>query len=181
MVYLFLAEGFEEIEALCPIDIIRRAGIKITTVGIGSRTVVGAHGIAVVSDITDSEYVGNDAEMIILPGGMPGTLNLGKSDVCVTAIKDAVKNNVYVAAICAAPSILGNLGFLHNKNAVCYPGFEDMLLGANVLSDGVCQDGKIITAAGMGLAVEFSLKLVEALKGKDASERIYESIQAHRR
>lgn len=181
MVYLFLAEGFEEIEALCPLDILRRAGITVTTVGVGGKTVIGAHGISVISDITDAEYVGNDVDMIILPGGMPGTLNLGNSDVCISAIKNAVENDVYVAAICAAPSILGTHGVLKNKNAVCYPGFEAALKEANVLSTGVCCDGKIITAAGMGVAVEFALKLVEVLKDKDTSEKIYESIQAHRR
>lgn len=181
MVYMFLAEGFEEVEALCPLDIIRRAGVEIVTVGIGGKNVKGAHGITVVADITDEEFVGKDIDMVILPGGMPGTLNLSASDTCMSAVKKAYESNKYVAAICAAPSILGSLGMLEGKNAVCYPGFEDALAGAAVLTDGVCVDGNIITAAGMGVALEFGLKLVELLTDKALSDKIYNSVQAHRR
>lgn len=181
MVYMFLADGFEEIEALCPLDIMRRAGITVTTVGVSGNTVVGAHGIEVAADISASEFDTDDFDMIVLPGGMPGTLNLEGSDKCVGAINAAVRNEKYVAAICAAPSILGKMGILDGKNAVCYPGFEDELKGATVLDCGVCVDGRIITAAGMGVALEFGLKLVEVLLGKDAADKIFTSVQAHRR
>lgn len=181
MVYMFLADGFEEIEALCPLDIMRRAGITVTTVGVSGNTIVGAHGIEVAADITASEFDTDDFDMIVLPGGMPGTLNLEGSDVCINAVKAAVCNDKYVAAICAAPSILGKMGILDGKNAVCYPGFENELKGATVLDCGVCVDGRIITAAGMGVALEFGLKLVEVLLGKDAADKIFTSVQAHRR
>lgn len=181
MVYMFLAEGFEEVEALCPLDIMRRAGIEVVTVGVGGRNIVGAHGIEVVADIADSQFNAEKFEMIVLPGGMPGTLNLENSEVCVSAIKSAILSGSYIAAICAAPSILGKLGILRHKKAVCYPGFEDELEQATVLESGVCHDGAIITAAGMGVALEFGLKLVELLKGKDTADRIFTSVQAHRR
>ena len=180
MVYMFLADGFEEIEALCPLDILRRAGIEVTTVGIGRKNIIGAHSIEVVADITDSDFVCDGLEMVILPGGMPGTLNLEGSNTCKTAIEYAYKNEKYIAAICAAPSIIGKMGILQGKNAVCFPGFEGELKGADVKDIGVCTDGKIITAAGMGVAFEFGLRLVEVLRSKEAADRIYYSTQAHR-
>ena len=112
MVYMFLANGFEEIEALCPLDIMRRAGIDVTTVGVGGKIIVGAHGIEVSADITDIQFSDEDLDMIVLPGGMPGTLNLADSDICVEAIQKAALLGRYVAAICAAPSILGKLGLI---------------------------------------------------------------------
>ena len=130
MVYMFLATGFEEVEALAPLDLLRRAGVEIKTVGVGSKTIVGSHSIPVVTDMTDSEYCDESPEMIILPGGMPGTLNLDASETVHKAIKTAVANDAYVCAICAAPMILGKLGLLKGKNAVCYPGFEKDLEGA---------------------------------------------------
>ena len=181
MIYMFLANGFEEVEALTPLDLLRRAGADIKTVGIGSRSVEGAHGIAVMADLLDSEIEDLSAEMIILPGGMPGTLGLAESEIVKKALDIAVNNGSYIAAICAAPSVLGKYGILHGKTATCFPGFEDSMIGANCSTSGVCRDGKIITAAGMGVALEFGLALVEALYGKEKSDELFISTQAHRR
>ena len=178
MVYMFLAEGFEEIEALCPLDLLRRAGVEITTVGVGSKTVMGAHGIGVVADMTEDELYDFSADMIILPGGMPGTLNLNASDKVHKAIGEAVKNGSYIAAICAAPSILGELGLLRGKEAICYPGFEKKLDGAKISKKRVVADGKIITAAGMGVALDFGLALVELLCGKEEAEALRKGVIA---
>ncbi len=167
MIYLFLAEGFEEIEALTPVDMLRRAGKEIVTVGIGSKTVVGAHGIPVVADMSEEEFSDASPEMIILPGGMPGTLNLDASQTVHTAIDCALASNAYIAAICAAPTVLGKRGLLVGKKATCYPGMEDGLTGAILSEKTVVRDGRIITAAGMGAALAFSLELISALCGED--------------
>ena len=161
---MFLAEGFEEVEALAPLDLIRRAGLEIKTVGVGSKTVVGSHGIPVVADMTADELSNDAPDMVILPGGMPGTKNLDASETVHKAIADAVRNDAYVCAICAAPMILGKLGLVRGRTAVCYPGFEKYLDGATVSDKKVVRDGKIITAKGMGAAVEFGLAIVEALR-----------------
>lgn len=165
MIYMFLAEGFEEVEALAPLDLIRRAGLEIKTVGVGSKTVVGSHGIPVVADMTADKLSDDAPDMVILPGGMPGTKNLDSCETVHKAISDAVKNDAYICAICAAPMILGKLGLVRGKNAVCYPGFEEYLDGATIPNTKVVRDGKIITAKGMGAAVEFGLAIVSALKG----------------
>ena len=170
MVYMFIAEGFEEIEALCPLDLMRRAGIDVTTVGINGTTVTGAHGITVNTDISDTQFNYDAPEMIFLPGGMPGTLNLAASQTVIDAIRSAYNSNAYIAAICAAPSILGDLGMLNGKQAVCYPGFEDRLKGAYIPNSKVILDGKILTAKGMGAALEMGLKIVEIFRGKTVSE-----------
>jgi 4-methyl-5(b-hydroxyethyl)-thiazole monophosphate biosynthesis len=165
MIYMFLADGFEEIEALCPLDLIRRAGIEIKTVGVGSEFITGAHGITVRADLTDNEFEYDNVDMIFLPGGMHGTLNLAKSDTVVNAVKKADESGAYIAAICAAPSILGDMGLLRGKEAICYPGFEDRLTGATVPDLKVVLDGKILTAKGMGAALEMGLKIVELYRG----------------
>ncbi len=167
---MFIAEGFEEIEALCPLDIMRRAGLDVTTVGIGSRQITGAHKICVQTDITDSEYEKlseHSADMIFLPGGMPGTLNLANSRIVRDAIRLAQKEDKYIAAICAAPSILGDMGILEGKEAICYPGFEEHLLGAKLSVQKVVLDGRILTAAGMGVAVDMGLAIVEIFCGRE--------------
>lgn len=166
MVYMFLAQGFEEVEALAPLNLLRRAGVEIKTVGVGSKTVVGAHSIPVVADMIDSDFSDDKPGMVILPGGMPGTLNLDASEIVHRAIDAAVKNGTYLAAICAAPMILGKLGLLSGKEAICYPGFEEHLLGAKVSDKTVVNDGKVTTAKGMGVAIEFGLTLVALLKGE---------------
>ena len=170
MIYMFLAEGFEEVEALAPLDLIRRAGLEIKTVGVGSKVVVGSHGIPVVADITEDEFSDNAPDMVILPGGMPGTKNLDANATVHKAIADAVKNDAYLCAICAAPMILGKLGLLRGKNAVCYPGFEEYLDGAILPDKKVVRDGKLITAKGMGAAVEFGLSIVSALKDEKTAD-----------
>lgn len=178
MVYMFLAEGFEEIEALCPLDLLRRAGVDIKTVGIGSKNICGAHGIGVVADMSDNEIFNSAADMIILPGGMPGTLNLEASAVVSDAIDAAISSGSYIAAICAAPSILGKRGLLAGKEAICYPGFEDKLLGAKISEKRVVVDGKIITAAGMGVALEFGLSLVAILCGEEKADALRKGVIA---
>lgn len=173
MIYLFLAEGFEEIEALTPVDVLRRAGLELKTVAVGdSKTVRGAHGIEVVADILESELENDVPEAIILPGGMPGTTNLEESATVIDTLMRAIINNSLVCAICAAPSILGIMGYLKNKNATCYPGFEQYLDGATLVNERVVRDGNIITAKGMGCAAEFALLIVESLCGKEKADEI---------
>lgn len=176
MIYMFLAEGFEEVEALAPLDIIRRAGLEIKTVGVGSKTVIGSHGIPVTADITVDEFSDAAPDMVILPGGMPGTKNLDANETVHKAIADAVKNGAYLCAICAAPMILGKLGLLVGKKATCFPGFEEYLAGAIVTGQKVAVDGRIITAKGMGAAVEFGLAIVAALKDETTANELAKAI-----
>ncbi len=182
MVYMFLAEGFEEIEALCPLDLLRRAGVKVMTVGVGGKVIRGSHGIEVIADITTYEAMAllskNPADMVILPGGMPGTLNLQANETVNAFISYAKDNGKYLAAICAAPSILGELHLLEGKEATCYPGFEDKLLGAKISDKKVARDGKFITAKGMGVSLEFALTLVEVLCGKEKADELFTAVQA---
>lgn len=177
MIYVFLAQGFEETEAIAPIDILRRCGKEVVTVGIGDNIIKGSHGIAVVTDTEDKLIeLNGDLEMIVLPGGMPGTLNLENSPVVQSAIDYCTANDLYIGAICAAPSILGHKGLLRGKRAVCYTGFEPQLEGAEVVDEPAVIDGKIITARGAGAAVEFGLKLAEALISKERSEKMGEAL-----
>ncbi|MBQ8623502.1 MAG: DJ-1/PfpI family protein [Oscillospiraceae bacterium] len=178
MVVCFLANGFEEIEALTPIDCLRRCGIDVLTVGVGSSVINGSHHIPVVCDTdTDSFEIPDNFEMLILPGGMPGTLNLEKSDVVQYAIDYCTSNNIPIAAICAAPLILGHKEVLEGKRATCYPGFEKDLIGAEVLDENVVADGDIITACGMGAALDFSLALVEKLVSKKRADELLKSLK----
>ncbi len=178
MIYMFLAEGFEEVEALAPLDLMRRAGLSVTTVGVGGKQITGAHGISVCADLADSEYSDPSPEMIFLPGGMPGTLNLSASRVVLDAIRAADEQGAYLAAICAAPSILGDLGLLKGKKATCYPGFEDRLQGALPTEEAVVWDGRILTAKGMGVAVEMGLAIVSMLCGKEKAEALRHAVIA---
>ena len=181
MIYMFIAEGFEEIEALYPLDIIRRAGLEVCTVGIGGRYVTGAHAITVMADISDTDFESlenKSADMIFLPGGMPGTLNLAKSDAVINAINRAIDENSYIAAICAAPSILGDMGLLNGRSAICYPGFEGRLTGAEISAQRVVLDGKILTAAGMGVALEMGLKIVEIFCGSEKASALRHAVIA---
>ncbi len=178
MVYLFLANGFEEIEALAPLDLLRRAGVEITTVGVGGEIIRGSHGIVVQADMPDAMYMDANPEMIILPGGMPGSKNLDESRIVDAALKTAARKGAYIAAICAAPFVLGKRGLLEGKEAICYPGFEKELTGARISDKKVVRDGKIITAAGMGVALEFGLALVAALKGEDVADGIRRAVLA---
>lgn len=178
MVYILLAEGFEEIEALCPLDLLRRAGVAAKTVSVTEKkTVTGSHDISVVADLTAENSL-SDIEMLVLPGGMPGAVNLDKSQFCDGLLRAAVKNGAYIAAICAAPMVLGRRGLLVNKEAVCFPGFEQELRGAKLSDRRVAVDGKIVTAVGMGAAVEFGCALVEILCGKETAEHICGAVLA---
>lgn len=172
MIYVFLADGFEEIEALTPVDLLRRCEKKVVTVGVGGKVITGSHGISVNADITTAEMVlGGDLEMIVLPGGMPGTLNLEKSEAVQAAVDFCEMRGIYIGAICAAPSILGHKGMLEGREAIAYPGFETQLEGAVISEHSVCQSGNIITAQGAGAAVPFALKLAEAVAGADEAAR----------
>lgn len=178
MIYLFLANGFEEVEALCPLDLLRRAGLAVTTVGVGGDVIVGAHGITVQADIPDTLFRDSKPDMIILPGGMPGTKHLDESRTVDTALRAASANGAYLAAICAAPMVLGKRGYLKGKEATCFPGFEEYLEGATLSKARVVTDGRTVTAAGMGVAMEFGLALVALLQGKDAAERLRSAVLA---
>lgn len=173
MVYLYLAEGFEEVEAFAPLDLLRRAGVDVRTVGVTGEFVRGSHGIEVRADLPISKAtLSNDLEMIILPGGMPGTKNLESSDAVAKAIEFASGRGIYIAAICAAPTILGSRGLLDGRYAICYPGMEKQLTDAVVLDKPVVVDENIITAKGMGVALEFGMKLCEILCGAEYARHL---------
>lgn len=172
MVYFFLADGFEEIEALCPVDLCRRAGIEVQTVSITEKKeVTGSHGITVLADLTAKDALG-DFDMIVLPGGMPGSKNLDASPVVENALAEAVKNDKYIAAICAAPMILGKRGLLSGKEAISFPGFEQYLEGATISENKIALDGRVLTGAGMGVSHDFGLKIVEIFCGKETAEKL---------
>lgn len=162
-----MADGFEEIEALAAVDILRRAGVNVKTVGIGGKAIRGAHNITVETDTQDCDF--DDIEAVVLPGGMPVTKNLEKSPAVKNAIEKAFKNGKIVAAICAAPSILGHMGILRGRKAVCYPGFEKDLEGAQVMHTQICENGQVITGNGPGAAFNFGLLVADRLK-KNAEE-----------
>jgi 4-methyl-5(b-hydroxyethyl)-thiazole monophosphate biosynthesis len=179
MIYMFLADGFEEVEALCPLDVLRRAGLEVTTVGIGKDTITGSHGITVQADIPDVLYRDSSPDMIILPGGMPGSTNLDESKTVDAALRAGARKGAFLCAIFAAPMVLGKRGYLEGKRAICYPGFEEYLKGATVNDgDTVVRDGNIITAKGMGVALDFGLELVRALKDDGTAEKIKASVFA---
>lgn len=172
MIYVFLADGFEECEALVPTDILLRAGFELKTVGVTGKNVKGSHSIEVVCDLTDKEITTDNLEAIILPGGMPGTLNLEKSNTVQKFIDYAYNNNLIIGAICAAPSILGHKGILKGKNATCFTGFEKDLIGAKVTGEPVEVSGNIITAYGAGAAFPFGFELLSKLTDEKTSENM---------
>ena len=178
MVYCFLADGFEETEAIAPVDMLRRAGVTVKTVGIGKSVITGSHGLSVICDLTDSEVrLTDELDGVILPGGMPGTLNLDASQAVHSAVDFAVSHQKLVCAICAAPSILGRKGLLSGKKAISLPGFEKELEGAIISKDPVVKDGVFITAKGAGVAFDFGLEIVAALVSRAKSDEIRSSIQ----
>lgn len=179
MVYCFLADGFEELEAIAPIDMLKRAGVEVITVGVTGKNVTGSHNITFVADITADEITLTDnLEAVILPGGMPGTINLEKSERVQQAIDFAAGNGRYLCAICAAPSILGHKGLLRERNATAFPGFEKDLEGANAEGDFVVTDGIFVTAKGAGVATEFGLEIVRLLVSEEKSNEIRKAIQS---
>lgn len=180
MVFVFLAEGFEEIEALAVVDVLRRAGQQVRTVGVGAMTVTGAHGIPVVCDMDAEDVIPEQISMLVLPGGMPGTRNLDACAKVHDCIDFAAANNRWIAAICAAPSVLGRKGLLRGRRAVCFPGFEDQLEGALLSQDSVCVDGHYVTARGMGVAVDFALELAALLTDRKQAQALRETIQCEK-
>ncbi len=177
MVYILLGTGFEEMEALAPLDLMRRAGISVMTVGVNGKTVYGGHGIGVEADITIEEMDLTDLEMIVLPGGLGGVASIRASKAAMDALQFAGENNKYVAAICAGPTVLADLHITDGKKAVCYPGCEAQMGNANILTHLPCvQDEKVITGASAGCAVSFGLKLIAALKGEEVAKEIGKQI-----
>ena len=174
--YVFLAEGFEEVEALTPVDILRRGGVTVKTVGIGAKTVTGSHGIPVVCDIAEEDVIPEEIDLMVLPGGIPGTPNLGASLTIQEGLAYAAQEDLWVGAICAAPSVLASLGLLQGRNATCHPLFEQQLTGAAVTHEGVTVDGNIITGRGLGSAIPFALELVKCLTDEATAEKIRAAI-----
>ena len=165
-VYVFLATGFEEIEALTPVDILRRGGVDVNLVSItGNEIVTGARGINVKADVLFEDLDKDAADMLVLPGGMPGTTNLMAYEPLMELVKTYNSKGKYVTAICAAPTIFGKIGLLSGKKATCYPGMEGDLTGADVKYESVVVDGNIVTSRGMGTALDFALKLLEINTG----------------
>lgn len=177
MFYVFLADGFEETEALTPVDMMRRAKLDVKTVGVTGCEVTGSHNITVKADISLCEVRQSDIDGVILPGGMPGTLNLEKSQGVIDAARYAYESGKIVAAICAAPSILGHLGFLENRRATCFPGFETELKGAEYTAAHTETDGNVITAKGAGCAVEFGNAIISKAVSKEAADKVVGDMQ----
>lgn len=173
MVYMLLGTGFEEVEAVTPLDILRRAGVEVLTVGVNGKTVYGSHNVGIEADITLEEMDLTVLEMIILPGGLGGVASVRASKPAMDALAFAHQNGKYVAAICAGPTVLADLEITDGKQATCYPGCEKDMGSAKVDSTVPCvQDGTVITGASAGCALPFGLKLVAALKGEEAAKTI---------
>lgn len=177
-VYIFLANGFEEIEGLTVVDLLRRAGIDITMVSVtGEMFITGSHQIMVKADALFDDLDYEDADMLVLPGGMPGTKNLSSHEGLDLLLRKFHSKGRKLSAICAAPSVLGSKGLLKGKNATCYPGFEDALLGAHIKNEGVVFDGNVITSKGLGTAMDFSFGLITSLKSEAVAAEIAKSSQ----
>lgn len=176
MVLIYLADGFEEMEALAPADLLRRAGKEVKLVGVNGKTVRGTHGIYVEADVLACDAKPEDAELVILPGGGPGYENLDNSAEVDKAVKYCYNNGIRLAAICAAPMVLGKRGVLSGKKATCYPGFEEYLTGAQNTGEGVVTDGLVTTAKSAGWSVDFGLELVKLLVSQDAADKLRSSL-----
>ncbi|MCF2597054.1 DJ-1 family glyoxalase III [Pseudoflavonifractor phocaeensis] len=173
MVYILLAPGFEEAEALVPADLLRRAGIETALTSLEGGFVTGGHQITVKADLTLDQVDLDRAEMLVLPGGGVGVRNLGESQAVADLIRRGAERDIPLAAICAAPTLLGRWGLLEGKQAVCYPGMEDQMTGARVCREsGVAEDVRLITGRAAGSAFDFGLKLVEALSGADKAQEV---------
>jgi 4-methyl-5(b-hydroxyethyl)-thiazole monophosphate biosynthesis len=177
MVYMLLGTGFEETEAIAPLDLLRRAGVQVHTVGVNGKTVYGGHGIGIEADITLGEMDLTQMDMVILPGGLGGVASVRASEAAMQALKFAWENDKFVAAICAGPTVLADLGITDGKNATCYPGCEDGMGSANILAGKACvRDGKLITGTSAGCATAFGLMLIAALKGQQVADTVAEQI-----
>ena len=174
---IFLADGFEEIEGLTVVDILRRAGVEIHMVSItGETKVTGSHGIEIKCDTCIGQENFSETELFVLPGGMPGTKNLGACKALTELLTASFETGKKLAAICASPRVLGDLGILKGKKACCYPGFEEHLTGAQVVFDQVAQDGNVTTSRGMGTAIPFALSLVSQLVSEEKAQELAQSI-----
>ena len=177
MVYVLLGTGFEEIEALAPVDLLRRAGVEVRTVGLNGKVVYGGHAIGVEADLTIDELVVSDAEMIVLPGGLGGVASIRGCEKALEAVRAVSAAGKYIAAICAGPTVLADLGLLSGVQATCYPGQIPNMKDALVAENAACvTDGKVITGTSAGTAVPFALALIEALKGAEAARVIADQI-----
>ena len=177
MVYMLLGTGFEETEAIAPLDLLRRAGVEVLTVGINGKTIKGSHGIGIEADIVLSEMDLTNLEMIILPGGLGGVASIRASQDAMDAVKFAADNGKFTAAICAGPTVLADLGITDGKQATCYPGCEDGMGNACMADNrATVRDGLVITGTSAGCAIPFGLALIEALKGSEAAEKIAKQI-----
>ncbi|MCD7856356.1 MAG: DJ-1/PfpI family protein [Clostridiales bacterium] len=180
MVYILLADGFETAEALCPCDMLRRANVPVQLVGVNGPTACSGQKVAVQTDITLDEVSFDEMELLMLPGGLVGVDNILASDAAMDLICKAAAAGKYVAAICAAPTILGKLGLLEGKRAVCYPGMEGGLTGAQpCVGESVVVDGNIVTGEAAGSSIAFGLKLVELLRGAAAEQKVHQGIHYH--
>ena len=176
-IFVFLAEGFEEIEAITTIDLLRRAGAEVTTVAVNaSATVKGTHGIPVVADKLIGDILTTSADAYVLPGGLPGVTNLAADERLKSLLKSAYQEDKWLAAICAAPSILGGLGILSGKAATCYPSFEPTLEGANPLDEAVVVSGRVITGRSAGATIDFALAIIKELIGQEAADSVAQAI-----
>jgi 4-methyl-5(b-hydroxyethyl)-thiazole monophosphate biosynthesis len=177
MVYMLLGTGFEETEAIAPLDLLRRAGVQVLTVGVNGKTVYGGHGIGIEADIALSEMDLTALEMIILPGGLGGVASVRASQAAMDALAFAWENDKFVAAICAGPTVLADLGITDGKKATCYPGCESGMGNAAMQENAPCvRDGKLITGTSAGCAIPFGLMLIEALKGRETADTIAQQI-----
>ena len=176
MVYLLLGTGFEETEAIAPLDLLRRAGVDVLTVGVTGKTVYGSHNIGIEADITIDQMDLTDLEMIILPGGLGGVASARASQPALDALEFAWNNGKFVAAICAGPTVLADLGITDGKNATCYPGCEEQMGSAVMVNAAAVTDGKVITGTSAGCAIPFGLALIAALKGQEAADAVEKQI-----
>jgi len=177
MVYMLLGTGFEETEAVAPLDLLRRADVKVATVGVNGKVIRGSHGIGIEADIQLGEMDLTQLEMIILPGGLGGVASVRASEQAMQALSFAWENGKYVAAICAGPTVLADLGITDGRNTTCFPSCVDGMGSANVIPDAASvRDGKLITGTSAGCAIPFGLALVEALRGKEEADRIAKQI-----
>ena len=177
MVYMLLGTGFEEIEAIAPLDLLRRAGVPVATVGINGKIVYGSHGIGVEADMELGQMDLTNLDMIVLPGGLKGVASIRSSQAAMDAIRFAWENGKFTAAICAGPTVLADLGIVDGKNATCYPGCEGQMGSAKMAENAaVVTDGKLITGTSAGCAIPFGLALIAALKGQEAADAIARQI-----